>query len=230
MFGNTYTITLLGLGFILGLKHALDADHVVAVSTIVSQVRGLKKSSLIDAAWGVGHSTTLLLVGLVILIFKLVIPNKVALFFEILVGFILMILGIGVLIKAIKEKIHLHKHKHDNTVHTHFHSHKESPSHIHMHKSFMVGMAHGLAGSAALMLLVLTTVKSVSWGLSFILIFGAGSILGMFILSGILSLPFLLTAKFEKIHNNIKILVGIISIILGFTIIYENSFVNGLFI
>lgn len=230
MFGNTYTITLLGLGFILGLKHALDADHVVAVSTIVSQVRGLKKSSLIGAAWGVGHSTTLLLVGLVILIFKLVIPNKVALFFEILVGFILVILGIGVLIKAIKEKIHLHKHKHDNTVHTHFHSHKESPSHIHMHKSFMVGMAHGLAGSAALMLLVLTTVKSVSWGLSFILIFGAGSILGMFILSGILSLPFLLTAKFEKIHNNIKILVGIISIILGFTIIYENSFVNGLFI
>lgn len=98
MIDNTYTITLLGLGFILGLKHALDADHVVAVSTIVSQVRGLKKSSLIGAIWGVGHTTTLLLVGLVILIFKLVIPNKVALFFEILVGFVLVILGIGVLI------------------------------------------------------------------------------------------------------------------------------------
>lgn len=230
MIDNTYIITLLGLGFILGLKHALDADHVVAVSTIVSQVRGLKKSSLIGAVWGLGHTTTLLLVGLVILLFKLVIPNKVALFFEILVGFVLVILGIGVLIKATKEKIHLHKHKHDNIDHTHFHSHKESPSHIHMHKSFMVGMAQGLAGSAALMLLVLTTVKSVSEGLSYILVFGIGSILGMLIVSGILSLPFLLTAKFENIHNYVKILVGIISIVLGFTIIYGNSLVNSLFI
>lgn len=225
----SYLITLLGLGFILGLKHALDADHVVAVSTIVSQTKSLKISSLFGALWGLGHTTTLLLVGLTILSLKLTIPDKIALSFEFLVGIVLVILGVDVLRKVVKEKLHLHGHRHDKIIHTHFHSHNHPFFHNHTHKSIAVGMVHGLAGSAALMLLVLATVKSVVQGLLYILVFGIGSILGMLIVSGIIGLPFLLTAKFDKIHNGIKISAGVISILLGSIIIYEIGFVGGLF-
>lgn len=221
-------ITLFGLGFVLGLKHALDADHVVAVSTIVSQTKSLKKSLLAGAIWGVGHTITLLLVGLVILIFKLTIPDKLALSFELIVGVVLVVLGVDVLRKVIKEKVHLHEHQHGSSVHTHLHPHKESWSHDHTHRSFVVGMIHGLAGSATLMLLVLTTVRSVFQGLLYILIFGVGSIIGMLIVSGIIGFPFLLLAKFGKINNSVKILAGTISIVLGFTIMYKIGFVNGL--
>ncbi len=222
-------ITLLGLGFVLGLKHAFDADHIVAVSTIVSQTKSLNKSSLAGAMWGVGHTTTLFFVGLVILIFKLTIPEKLALSFEFIVGVVLVVLGLDVLRKVIKEKVHLHKHQHGDSVHTHLHPHKESPLHDHTHKSFVVGTIHGLAGSAALMLLVLTAVKSIFQGLLYILIFGVGSIVGMLIVSGIIALPFLLSAKFDKINKIVKIFSGTISIVLGFTIMYEIGFVNGLF-
>ena len=222
-------IALLGLGFVLGLKHALDADHIVAVSTIVSQTKSLKKSSLAGAMWGVGHTTTLFLVGLVILIFKLAIPDKLALSFQFTAGVVLVVLGVDVLRKVIKEKFHLHKHQHGDRVHTHLHPHKESPLHDHTHKSFVVGTIHGLAGSAALMLLVLTAVKSIFQGLLYILIFGVGSIVGMLIVSGIIALPFLLSAKFDKINKIVKIFSGTISIVLGFTIMYEIGFVNGLF-
>ena len=221
-------MTLLGLGFILGLKHALDADHVVAVSTVVSQTKSLKQSSLFGAIWGVGHTFTLLLVGLAILGFKLTIPYGLALSFEFLVGIALVILGLGVLWTVIKAKVHLHKHKHGGVIHTHFHSHKKTPLHSHTHKSFLVGMIHGLAGSAALMLLVLTTVSSIVQGLLYILVFGIGSILGMLMVSTVIGLPFVLTSKFDKIHDTVKILSGAISIVLGFTIMYEIGYVNGL--
>ena len=222
-------ITLLGLGFVLGLKHAFDADHIVAVSTIVSQTKSLKKSSLAGAIWGVGHTTTLFLVGLVILIFKLAIPDKLALSFQFTAGVVLVVLGVDVLRKVIKEKFHLHKHQHGDRVHTHLHPHKESPLHDHTHKSFVVGTIHGLAGSAALMLLVLTAVKSIFQGLLYILIFGVGSIVGMLIVSGIIAFPFLLSVKLDMINNIVKIFSGTISIVLGFTIMYEIGFVNGLF-
>jgi high-affinity nickel permease len=227
--GSFQFITLLGLGFALGLKHALDADHVVAVSTIVSQTRSLKKSSLFGALWGAGHTTTLFLAGLVILIFKLAIPDKLALSFEFLVGMVLVILGVDVLRKIIRDKVHLHRHKHDRLIHAHFHSHKGSPLHSHSHRSFIVGMIHGLAGSAALMLLVLATVKSIFHGLLYILIFGIGSILGMLITSAIIGLPFVLTARFDRINNSVTILAGTISIVLGLIIMYEIGVVNGLF-
>jgi len=222
--------TLLGLGFVLGLKHALDADHVVAISTIVSHTKSLKKSSLFGAIWGVGHTTTLFLVGLAILIFKLTIPDKLALSFEFLVGIVLVVLGIDVLRKIIKEKTHWHRHQHGKVRHTHFHSHEALSSHNHLHKSFIVGMVHGLAGSAALMLLVLTTVKSISQGLLYILVFGVGSILGMLLVSGVIGLSFLWTTRFDGLHNGVKVLTGSISIVLGFIIMYQIGFVNGLFI
>lgn len=220
--------TLLGLGFILGMKHALDADHVVAVSTIVSSTKSLKKSSLFGAIWGVGHTTTLFLVGLVILVFKLAIPARLALSFEFLVGIVLVILGLDVLRKVVRDEVHLHKHDHGGTVHMHSHSHKGSSSHSHVHRPFIVGVVHGLAGSAALMLLVLTTVNSMFQGLAYLLIFGIGSIVGMLIVSGIIGLPFLLTTRFDRINSSVKILSGTISIVMGFIIMYEIGQIKGL--
>ena len=224
-------MTLLGLGLVLGLKHALDADHVVAVSTVVSQTKSIKKSSLYGALWGIGHTLTLFIVGLVLLTFKLAMPDKIALSFEFLVGIVLVILGLEVLRKTTKKNIHLHKHAHDNLTHAHIHSHKGKGSsfHNHTHRSLIIGMMHGLAGSAALTLLVLTTVTSVLHGLLYILVFGAGSILGMLATSTVIGLPFILTAKFDRLHIVVERLAGTISVGLGVIIMYEIGYVRNLF-
>lgn len=219
-----HLLTLLGFGFVIGLKHAFEADHVVAVSTIVSQTKSLKKSSLFGALWGLGHTTTLLLVGLLILVFKLTIPDKIAFSLEFLVGLVLVILGADVLRKVIKQKLHFHSHKHVSVSHAHLHSHKSTKLHAHAHRSFAVGLVHGLAGSAALMLLVLTTVDSVSQGLLYILLFGIGSVFGMLMMGAIIGLPFLLTSKFDRINNTIKVLAGAVSIFLGIIIMSETFF------
>ncbi len=222
-------LTLLGLGLILGLKHALDADHVVAISTIVSRTKSLKSSSFYGVIWGLGHTATLFLAGLAILSFKFAMPDKVALFFEFSVGIVLVLLGMDVIRKTAKNKFHDHEHDHDKITHTHIHSHEGSHSHKHAHRSLIVGMIHGLAGSAALTLLVLTTVKSTFQGLVYILVFGIGSIFGMLMVSAIIGLPFVLTTRFNKTHTTVELLAGAFSIVFGFIIMYEIGFVNHLF-
>ena len=229
MIGTVQLTTLISLGFILGLKHTFDPDHIVAISTIVSRNKNVKRSLLHGALWGMGHTITLLLTGSLILIFKIVIPQKLTLTFELLVGAVLVFLGINVLLKLMKSRIHLHKHRHNKVTHSHFHSHKESSAHIHIHKSFMVGMLHGLAGSAALMLIVLASVKSIPQGLYYIGAFGIGLTLGMLIVSGIISLPFILTKKFDNINLGLKIFTGIVSISLGFSIVYRIMTSSNLF-
>lgn len=214
-------ISLLGLGFMLGLKHALDADHIVAVSTIASQVKNLKTSSLLGIFWGLGHTATLLIVSLLVLLFKINIPKIFSLSFEFIVGVMLVILGINMLKKISTEKIHLHSHIHDALSHIHFHQHAISTSHNHIHKSFFIGIVHGLAGSAALMFLVLATVKSVFEGILYVAIFGIGSIAGMFLISTAIGIPFVITQKFSSIEKNIKIIASSISIVLGGIIMYE---------
>ena len=212
----------------MGLKHALDADHVVAVSTIASQVKNLKCSSMLGIFWGIGHTATLFFISLLVLLFKINIPISFSLLFEFLVGIMLIILGINTLRKIFKEKIHLHTHKHKATYHLHLHKHELSSSHNHAHKSFFIGMVHGLAGSAALMLLVLTTVKSTFEGLIYVTIFGIGSITGMFLASMAIGVPFVITKKFTSFEKDIKIIAGSASIIMGGIIIYEISYKNGL--
>jgi len=218
--------TILSTGFVLGLQHALDADHVVAVSTIVSKTKSLKSSSIFGAIWGAGHTTMLFIVGLLILLFKFTIPPKVALFFEFCVGLMLLGMGINLLIKLFKNKTHAHTHEHDGQPHSHTHSHVVL--HNHHHKSFIVGMIHGLAGSATLMLLVLSSVSSPVQGALFILIFGIGSITGMFVTSALIGLPFVLSAKFDRIHTALAIISGVASILIGSSILYEIGVVEHL--
>lgn len=214
-------ITILSLGLVLGLKHAFDADHISALSTLVSQTKSLKKSSLLGLYWGMGHTMTLLISGFVIIFFKLTITEQLSLSFEFIIGFILIVLGANVLYKIKKEKMHLHIHEHDGRDHMHLHSHKKALSHNHFHSSFILGMIHGLAGSAALMLLVLATIPSLTQGLFYILIFGIGTTLGMFAVSSLMGVPLLFVKRFPIIDNLVKIASGAMSIAIGTTMIYE---------
>ena len=213
-----------GLGLILGVKHALDADHLIAVSTIVSEHKNLKWASLIGAFWGLGHTTTLFVVGVLVIGLRLNIPPRVALGLEFLVAVMLVALGVNILWRSFRsEKIHLHAHNHSPETHVHFHVHgdrEESHTHPHpfksMRKPFFVGMVHGLAGSAALMLLVLTTIPSPFAGLLYIVIFGFGSVGSMLVLSSLIGLPFILTAqRFTVLNQWIRLAAGLASAAFG---------------
>lgn len=230
------TVTMLALGFLLGIEHAFDADHVVAVSTLVTRNRNLKKSSFLGIFWGIGHTTTLLAVGLAILTLKLTIPDRIALSMEFVVGAMLVLLGGLVLKEVITSRIHMHSHSHGKGSHLHLHAHCEEKVHAHEHqfkpefKSMLVGMVHGLAGSAALILLVLTTAPSISSGLFYILTFGVGSISGMMLISTLISLPFIITAKrFESLNHKVRTGAGLVSIGLGIVIMLEIGIGKGLF-
>ncbi len=227
-----------GLGLILGIKHALDADHVIAVSTIVSEHRSLKWASLIGAFWGLGHTATLFAVGLLVIGLRLTIPPRLALGLEFLVAVMLVMLGVSILWRSFgPERLHLHPHAHNPQTHAHFHLHgsrEEDHGHGHpfnsMRKPFLVGMVHGLAGSAALMLLVLTTIPSPLAGLAYILIFGFGSVGGMLILSSLIGLPFVLTARrFTAMNRWIQVGAGAASVAFGIFLGWEIGFEAGLF-
>ncbi len=222
---------ILGLGFASGLKHALDADHIVAISTIVSEHKSFFRSTMVGASWGIGHTFTLLMVGLVVLTARVSIPVKLALSFEALVGVVLILLGVSVLWRFVKSRMHVHPHTHDQHKHIHTHTPDVVESHHHSiplrKKSIFVGMFHGMAGSAALTLVILSTVESVAVGVIYILIFGSGTILGMLLVSGLIGLPFRFTAnRFTNINKGIGLVAGVLSIALGAFIIVE-AFVLG---
>lgn len=232
---ETILATLL-LGLVLGMQHALDADHLVAVSTIVSRHRNPLKAGLVGVFWGIGHTATLLLAGLAVIVFRLTIPDRLALSMEFLVGIVLVALGMQILWQYRARKVHAHRHDHEEEgeAHLHFHSHAEDPEHAHGHttsrrKSLMVGMIHGLAGSAALMLIVLGTISSAWEGLAYILIFGLGSIAGMMVVSMLIGLPFALSARrFASLNTGIRLAAGGLSIALGFMVMFEIGFSEGL--
>jgi len=226
------------LGLILGIKHALDADHVIAVSTIVSEHQSLKWASLIGVSWGLGHTATLFVVGLFVIGLRLTISPRVALGLEFLVAVMLVFLGVSILWRSfVSERLHLHAHAHNPETHTHFHLHEntqENHSHRHpfnlMRRPFLIGLVHGLAGSAALMLLVLTTIPSPLAGLAYILIFGFGSVGGMLALSSLIGLPFILTARRFALFNRwIRIGAGTASVAFGLFLGWEIGFQQGLF-
>ncbi len=215
-------VLALSLGFALGLEHASDADHIVAISTIISENKNVKKAASLGIFWGLGHTITLLLVSIILLTFSTSIPTNLVSFFEFTVGTILIILGVSVIKKGFDRLKHMHPHIHNNKTHIHSHDHNKTEEHNHKHKSFFVGMFHGLAGSATIMLLILPSLNSVFDGLAFILVFGIGSIGGMLIISTLIGLPFALSSKrFSTWNIRIRFIAGFISILLGSIIIYQ---------
>jgi high-affinity nickel permease len=226
---DSHIFSLLSLGFLLGLKHALDADHVAAILTIATENRTFWRSSLIGFCWGVGHTVILLIVGTAVLLFKLTIPSAWAKLFEVAVGVMLVGLGLSVAFALWRERVHLHSHWHDDgEEHRHLHSHSRGAQHDHLHrfrleyKSLAVGMVHGLAGSAALLLLVLAAVPSLGVGLVYILVFGTGSILGMVFLATAMSIPFAMSAeRMARVQQTLRAAAALFSIVLGSTILFE---------
>jgi high-affinity nickel permease len=230
-------LTTLGLGLVLGLKHAFDSDHLIAVSSIVARERSPWRSLWIGLFWGLGHTLTLLVIGMLVLELDLRIPTPVELSFECAVGVILIGLGLTTLYDCWRRQIHVHLHAHGNAAHTHFHAHAESETHSHTHplqlgaKPFLVGIVHGLAGSAALMLLVLTAVPSTALGLMYLAIFGCGSILGMGAVSLLMGVFFsFATDRFHEMSQVLRLTVGSLSTAFGAWIVIDIGFVRGLFL
>ncbi|HKQ79935.1 MAG TPA: sulfite exporter TauE/SafE family protein [Blastocatellia bacterium] len=228
-------ILVLGLG--LGLRHALDTDHVAAVSAIVSERKHWFSSLLVGGLWGVGHTASLLLAGMAVILMKFDI-GRYEKPLEFCVALMLIGLGANVLYKLARGgRIHFHKHSHAGHAHFHPHLHDNKPDPAHSHhglklgiRPLVIGMVHGLAGSAAVMFSVLMTIKgSTALAFAYIIIFGIGSIGGMMVMSLILSLPIHLTAGyFAKTNLAVRALAGCFSLGFGLFMVYEIGFLGGL--
>jgi len=226
-------IGLLGLGLILGLRHALDPDHIAAVSTIVSESRSVRRSSLIGTCWGLGHTMSLLVAGVLVIALKIQISDRLALWMEFAVALMLILLGLKAMLKPLRGwRIHVHQHAHGGSSHSHVHLHRPSEEHAHQHRHlirsgarpFLVGMVHGMAGSAALMILVLATIPSAVAALIYIAVFGLGSVGGMLIMSSLISLPFIFTRKrFNVLSEGLQLAVGLFSLSFGLFLTWQYS-------
>ncbi|MGM0878521.1 MAG: sulfite exporter TauE/SafE family protein [Bacillota bacterium] len=226
-------LSILTLGFVLGIKHAIEPDHVIAVSTIASRSKKLWHSTLSGVFWGIGHTATLFIFGIIVILMKGEIPDIWAMSLEFLVGIMLVYLGITSILSF--KNIHVHKQEHNGEVHKHIHAHQHSSEHQHQHKeityikSMIIGLVHGLAGSAAMILLTMSTVKSVWEGAIYILIFGVGTIIGMLFFTTILGIPFVLSAKKININKTLIQITGGISTVFGIYYMYNLGITEGLF-
>ena len=235
------------IGFLItvyaGLEHAFEADHLLAVNNLVTN-RSKTKDALKDGIfWGIGHTSTIFMVGIIMIGFKISISENIFSYLEAVVGLMLIILGTNRLFKLLYKKRHSHtySHSHSHThsnglTHTHMHTHTYYHSHPivsfqHQHydtsknykAAFGVGLVHGLAGSGSLVILVISQMKTPLEGLMYILVFGVGSILGMFIASGLFSIPFTRSIlRSQKLQYALIIISSVICIVFGFKIIYTN--------
>lgn len=197
-------LTILGFGFLLGLRHALDADHIAAVSTLLSKRPNLRASGLIGVCWGLGHTVMLMAVGFAVMALQIRIPQAWSEGFEMGVGMMLVALGGSLAWTLFRDQWHVHVHQHEGQAHIHFHSHRQEDGHAHPHwfrvslPSFFVGMTHGLAGSAALVVGGFSATQSTWEGMTYILVFGVGSILGMLLLGMIITVPLIWSAGVSR--------------------------------
>lgn len=232
--------SIIFLGFLIGIQHAMEADHIAAVASLATRSRSVKDSVRQGVTWGMGHALTLFLFGGLVVVMDNVVSEQVARGLELAVGFMLVVLGLDVLRRLARKRIHFHSHHHGETLHFHAHSHQpgrdhEADPHQHVHagrfplRALLVGIMHGMAGSAALIILALNSVTSITQGLLYIALFGIGSILGMAVLAAVISLPLRYTSRsLTWAHNGLKALVGVVTIGLGCVLIYELGINQGL--
>jgi ABC-type nickel/cobalt efflux system permease component RcnA len=256
-------LSVLLLGFLLGMRHATDPDHVVAVTTIVSRRRTTAGAAMIGALWGLGHTLTILVVGTGIILLGWVIPPRVGLSLELSVGVMLIGLG-GMNLTGVLQRItesvtpasgppgtvHSHVHAHGDYVHSHVHAHEPE---VHPHepaqtplgkldrwlgslglyqavRPLIVGVVHGLAGSAAIALLVLTTIGSTAWSVLYLLLFGAGTIAGMMLVTVGIAWPLAYAGtRFPRLPQGLRVASGVLSLVFGLALAYQIGVVDGLF-
>jgi high-affinity nickel-transport protein len=259
----TALLAIVLLGFFLGMRHATDPDHVVAVTTIVSRERTMLHAALIGALWGLGHTVTILVVGSAIILFKLTIPPRLGLSMEMSVGFMLILLGVlnltGLMGRAIEwitiRRLGHGAHSHVILGRLMIHTHDEDGEPVlvgsesifggapqwrpqqwktlglfHILRPLTVGIVHGLAGSAAVALLVLTTINRPSWAIGYLLVFGLGTIAGMMLITAAIALPFAYTLQhFLRLNRGLVMASGMLSLSFGLFLCYKIGFVDGLF-
>ena len=272
--------SLLAVGFFLGVLHATDSDHVLAIATIVTRERSLRAAAAIGALWGLGHGMTVALVGCAIIVFGLVIPPRLGLAMEFAVGIMLVVLGVLTLAAVVRQaraarvlkhsparpgplahghahaapqpapREHLHVHVHGDYVHTHVHGHARG-AHGHAENAtpqgwldrrfgglgpyralrpMLIGVVHGLAGSAAVALLVLAAVRDPAWGLVYLAVFGVGTILGMMLMTMMIAAPLSFgSARLPRLGSGARAFAGVLSLGFGLFLMYQIGVVDGLF-
>src|SRR5215471_16314323 len=256
-------LSIVALGFFLGMRHATDPDHVIAVSTIVSRQPNLARSAWIGIFWGIGHTLTIFLIGAAIILFNVVIPPRIGLSMELSVGIMLIILGVVNVTSFVRSlpaaslqgppdsggAVHTHPHSHGDYVHSHQHGHfPEAHPHrpeqtplarldqafgkVGLYQSvrpLVVGIVHGLAGSAAVALLVLTAIRNSYWAVAYLLVFGVGTIAGMMLITLSLASTLRLVGKRRQFSRYIALAAGVLSLAFGLVVAYQICVVNGLF-
>lgn len=262
-------LLIIGIGFFLGMRHATDPDHVVAVSTIVSRERSISRAGWIGILWGIGHTLTILVVGAAIILFGVVIPPRLGLTLEFSVALMLILLGVLNLTGAMHwlshrfspahpqhQGTHSHLHSHGDYAHLHPHSHgaitasndamehhgseAEPPGWLrapfarlgifHSLRPLLIGVVHGLAGSAAVALLVLGTIREARWAVFYLLVFGLGTIVGMMLMTLAFAVPFTFAgSRFAWLNKGLVTATGVASLIFGLFVAYQIGFVDGLF-
>jgi hypothetical protein len=230
---------ILLLGLLTGLRHSMEADHIAAVlSVVASSHKNIKRASMLGAIWGLGHTMSLFVAGLVVLLLAVNISETISSRLEFGVGIMLLFLGfttltgwsIGKFFKGLRHQKSSHKHIHyhqGNIVHSHGHIHDNE--HKHGHKSLIIGMVHGMAGSGALLLIVLSTINSIPLGLAYIAIFGAGSIGGMVGVSTLMGIPFVKLSNSAKISIALRYAAAITTLAIGAGLIYDLVWIDQIF-
>jgi len=256
-------LSIIAVGFFLGMRHATDPDHVIAVTTIVTRQRQLARAALTGAFWGIGHTLTILVVGAVIILFNVVIPTRIGLSMEFSVALMLIVLGamnVAAFLRATPlvtagadagaEVLHSHAHTHGDYIHSHTHGH--SPE-AHPHRPdrtplalldrlfgklalyrpvrpFIIGVVHGLAGSAAVALLVLTTIPNPRWAVVYLLVFGLGTVGGMMLITMSIASAFTFVGKGrQSFSQRLGLVSGLLSLAFGMLLVYQIGFAGGLF-
>jgi ABC-type nickel/cobalt efflux system permease component RcnA len=229
-------LSILLLGFLIGMRHALEADHLAAVATLAARTRGGRRATMVQGAvWGAGHTLALLVIGGVCLALQWTIPEPVSRWLELGVGLMLFALGLDIIYRWRARRVHVHVHRHaDGHVHVHAHSHPpgephDPHAHVHAHpapfprRALAIGIVHGVAGSGALVVLTMQTLGSAWLGLFYILVFGAGSIAGMAALSAVIAVPLELSARrLNRFTGILEVAVGIGTIAIGCWMVVES--------
>lgn len=230
------------LGFVIGMQHAFEADHLAAVSAIVSRKRGVSAITGHGVLWGIGHTVALLVVSGIVLLGNVSLPESFGSMLERLVGVVLVVLGAQLVYRLWRDRLHIHVHQHEGGArHLHSHSHRDDPEgeghdplrhehdHLHEHehvrmrerfeggvKTLLVGLLHGAAGSAALVVLVAASLDSPAAGILYVLLFGLGSILGMAVLTAVVALPLTATArKLTWANHSLQLAIAVGSVAIG---------------
>jgi ABC-type nickel/cobalt efflux system permease component RcnA len=252
-------LSIIAVGFFLGMRHATDPDHVIAVTTIVSRQRNLMKAAFTGIFWGIGHTLTIFVVGAAIILFGIVIPARVGLSMELSVGLMLILLGVMNIASFLRtarnvvpssaesEIIHSHPHIHGEVIHDHSHAHIVAHSHDHQSltwldrmfgkiglyqqlRPLLIGIVHGLAGSAAVALLILTTIRNPRWALIYLLVFGLGTVGGMMLITMSMASAFKFFGhKHQNFSQWLGLASGMVSLAFGLYLAYQMGFASGLF-